>query len=99
MSLSAANTEFLDAVVVSIDDKDTALPIDGNTNRVAQFDLPPKYRSRSYVRIRLGPIFGGQVSKRCQGRTPMATFNESMELLERKIIDKENHEVMATCQL
>jgi len=37
--------------------------------------------------------------KRCQGRTPMATFDEGMKLLEHKIIDKENDEVMVTCQL
>ena len=37
--------------------------------------------------------------KRCQGRTPRDTFNDGLKILEQKIIDNENDEVLVTCQL
>lgn len=37
--------------------------------------------------------------KRCDGRTPLVTLLESMDLVEQKIIDKVNREVVDACQL
>jgi len=37
--------------------------------------------------------------KRCQGRTPMQTFIESLDLVEQKNLDNKNAQVFDTCQL
>ena len=37
--------------------------------------------------------------KRCQGRTPMQTFIESLDLVEQKNLDNKNTQVFDTCQL
>lgn len=37
--------------------------------------------------------------KRCQGRTPMQTFMDSLELVKQKNLDSENDEVLVACQL
>ena len=37
--------------------------------------------------------------KRCQGRTPMQTFIESLDLVKQKNLDNKNTQVFDTCQL
>ena len=37
--------------------------------------------------------------KRCQGRTPMQTFMDSLELVKQKNLDNKKEEVFDACQL